>query len=64
LLALLGAVSPLQIHGHPAADGQEGENRHAGQPHNNLLQTASVSVLFWVTAAPLQPFEGVGQLDQ
>jgi hypothetical protein len=37
LLALLGAVSPLRIHGHPTADSQEGQNRQTGQSHNGLL---------------------------
>lgn len=64
LLALLGAVSPLRIHGYPAADGQEGQNRHTGQPHNYLLQAPPVRVFFWVTAPPLQPLKGVGQFSQ
>jgi len=64
LLPLLGAVSPLRIQRHPAADDQEGQNGKTCQPHDDLLQATAVRVLFRVTASPLESLEGVSQLSQ
>ena len=64
LLPLLGAVSPLRIQSHPAADDQEGQNGKTGQPHNDLLQATAVRVLCWVTASLLETLKRVRQLSQ